>query len=61
MELVRADQLHVDDEFEDGDHVVDVFTDGYGTWLETDGPNGSTMGYVESYQKYQIVDYADEL
>lgn len=61
MESLRADQLAIGDEFADGDYVVDVYNDDYGTWLQTDGPEGSTMGYVESYQRYDVVNYADAL
>lgn len=56
--VVRADQLVTGDVLlnDDGsfDSVVeDVFTDYYGTWVDT----GDTMGYVEPYQKFRVETY----
>lgn len=52
----RADELEIGDRllnYETGEYdstVEDVFTDNYGTWLDT----GDSMGYVESKVKYRV-------
>ena len=55
MRTLRADQLIIGDTLlnDDGSYestVEDVFTDNYGTWLETD----NDMGYVRSHMHFNV-------
>lgn len=57
MKTLSADQLLIGDTLlnDDGSFesvVHDVFTDNYGTWVETD----NDMGYVRSYMPYSVED-----